>query len=232
MIEIKEGDYIAPANYSKDEIKFLISRFSLEIHDVEFYNARMMLYILFDAPYAVRITAHPKKEDLVRKITLSDLFPEEDKPEINTISVPVILINKEMDELVNRIVNDAVSDDKVEPLTRRVDEWDGKGLPPVGCECVIHAAHFPDDFEKDEYFSDGDPVYVVAHEFTEFDEKVAIVWNKKTYCARSLVAECFRPINTRTDREKAIEVMQDIIGGQSCRDAACKDLFERIKEAC
>lgn len=89
-----------------------------------------------------------------------------------------------------------------EPIT----EWNGEGLPPVGCE--VEFTNGPYRAERGEFSgiipTEGQSVEVVAHKVTSDDNEVAVVYWDDSGAGRSacFVPECFRPLRTEADRKR------------------------------
>lgn len=89
--------------------------------------------------------------------------------------------------------------------------WDGKGLPPVGCECIVDT-----DWSDDSHIKmfNGKKVKIVMHDICPEGECVAVfkmIYPHDRVCEayHGLIAGNFKSI--KSERDKAIEEMQKIM---------------------
>lgn len=94
------------------------------------------------------------------------------------------------------------------------NEWDGKGLPPIGC--FVEFCNKPSSKEDiciDEWM-EGDKLEVISHKSTA-TQAVAIVWNERDHTSSGVVEGHMRPLKSQADieREEAIEKIATIYNG-------------------
>lgn len=112
-------------------------------------------------------------------------------------------------------------------------EWDGEGLPPVGCECEF----FNDDrFDcRPSVPEDGTKVTIVAHGKSKIGIEIAVfTWTGAdgSLCAESCTELLFRPIRTEAERKREMvlkSLMVAISGFMTTEDyALAKNIYDAI----
>lgn len=106
------------------------------------------------------------------------------------------------------------------PITE--PEWDGVGLPPVGCECEFTFGPYdPDEFDDIglKTLAPGTVVNVVSHKVTGDGNHVAVIYWDEDGGGRAscIVGSCLKPICSEADKKrddiaKAINAMVDASG--------------------
>lgn len=122
------------------------------------------------------------------------------KPDINS---------RANDDRLERDLNECIGQDVTA-------EWDGKGLPPVGCECeYVHgllAAAKNDNKPKSNTI-----VRVVAHQYYNHRDVCVCVWINAEGGMRSSVfsPRCLKPLLTEAEKEReaAIQDLTSVICG-------------------
>jgi hypothetical protein len=105
-------------------------------------------------------------------------------------------------------------------------EWNGEGLPPVGCECEI-AASTPYLNIK---YPEGAVVKIYSHFTDDRGVELAAFVGAAGKVGGVCTAKCFRPIRTEADkkRDAAIESLMRIVLGPSQASATVNKLYDAI----
>ena len=134
----------------------------------------------------------------------------------------------------HRITNQEIKQeqDKMSGKPEVDNSWHERGeLPPVGCECVWVDESGVDGPDGAAYPCVGDVVSVCAHKQTPGGDVIAIfTWapgGDGLSVAASRMPEDFRPL--RTEREKAIDEMANLIAKSVFGSAKCQ--AEKLYEA-
>ena len=105
-------------------------------------------------------------------------------------------------------------------MTKQNQEWNGEGLPPVGCECEFNRSLIQ-GFKEGEPISrweDGDILKVLSIQRAESCE-VAVLWNDRDRTALSLAAGCLRPIKPEPSERETLK--QDILNNWNILGRDC-----------
>ena len=120
-------------------------------------------------------------------------------------------------------------------LSASKNEWDGVGLPPVGCECEFTFGPYEsDEFDGScgETPKEGSIVNVVAHKTTSHGNKVAVVYWDDAGAGRAmcLIGPCLKPTRSEADkkRDAAIESLMRIVCGPSQASATVNKIYDAI----
>lgn len=120
-------------------------------------------------------------------------------------------------------------------LAASKQEWDGVGLPPVGCVCEFTFGPYEPEELYDiglETPEQGTVVNVVSHKVTGDGTNVAIIYWDKDGGGRAacIVGSCLKPLSTDADkrRDAAIESLMRIVCGPSQASATVNKIYDAI----